>query len=136
MGDRKQYRAYFLMESSSRGIFSGSSARVSTSVPPISYKSSETDVGVSTPKLARRSYYRQGYDNHRGKRRPHSTSSAGSGNHNNNYTPYQGDNGQYTLRKDISGIHTKNTFHTKNIRLTQATQGCSHIKAALQENST
>ena len=28
----------------------------------------------------------------------------------------------------MAGIHTKNIPHTKNIRLIQATQGCSHIK--------
>ena len=47
-------------------------------------------------------------------------SSASSGHYNTKHTPYQGDNGQYTLRKDVAGIHTKNSPRTKNIRLTEA----------------
>ena len=49
LGDRKQHIACFSVEKSSRGIFSGSSARVSTSVSPLSCQSSETNLGVSTP---------------------------------------------------------------------------------------
>ena len=48
---------------------------------------------------------------------------------------YEGDNSQHTLRKDVADIHTKNSPHTKNIGLTQATQGHSHIKIALQDHS-
>ena len=45
--------------------------------------------------------------------------------------PYQGDN-SHTLRKTVAGIYTKNSPCTKNTGLTQFTQGCSHIKTALQ----
>lgn len=41
--------------------------------------------------------------------------------------PHQGDNGQRTLRKEATGIPTKNNPCTKNSKPTQATQGCSHI---------
>ena len=48
-------------------------------------------------------------------RRPHSTPSAGSG-HNTNQTSYQ-----HTLRKDVAGIHTKNSPRPKKMRLMWAT---------------
>ena len=38
--------------------------------------------------------------------------------------PHQGDNGQHTLRKEATGIRTKNSPYTKNIK---ATQGWPHI---------
>ena len=59
----------------------------------------------------------------RAKRRPHPTSSAGSGNHNTKHIPYQGDKGQHNLRKVLASIHTTNSPHTENIALTQSTQG-------------
>ena len=43
--------------------------------------------------------------------------------------------GQHTLGKDMASICTKNIPHTKNNGLTQSTQGCSHIKTALQDYS-
>lgn len=33
------------------------------------------------------------------------------------HTPYQEDNSQHTLRKDVGGIYTKNSPCTKNIRI-------------------
>ena len=72
---------------------------------------------------------------HGTKRGPHPTSSAGSGHHNTNHTHQQGANGHHTLRKDMAGIYTKNSPYTKNIGLTQSTQGCSHIKTPLQDHS-
>ena len=39
------------------------------------------------------------------------------------------------LWKDMTGIHTKKSPYTKNIRLTQATQAWSHIKTVLQDHS-
>ena len=42
---------------------------------------------------------------------------------------------QHTLRKDMVGIYTKDSLAPKNIRVTQPTQGCSHIKIALQDHS-
>ena len=45
----------------------------------------------------------------------HSISSAGFGHHHINHTSYKEDNGQNTLRKEVVGIHIKNTPHTKKI---------------------
>ena len=129
LGDRKQRIACFLVENSSRGIFSGSSARVSTSVSPLSRQSSETDLGVSSPITGRT------VDNHRAERKIHSTSGSNCGQ-DNNYASCQGNKGQHTLRKAMAGICTKNSPHTKNIGLSQATQACACIKAVLQENRT
>lgn len=75
-------------------------------------------------------------DKHRAKKRTPSMSGSNCGQDNNNYTPCQGNKGQHTLRKDMAGICTKNSPHTKNIGLSQATQAHSCKKAALQENST
>ena len=77
----------------------------------------------------------QGSDNHRAKGRTCSTSSAGPGHHNTSHTSYQGDNGQHILRKEVAGIHTKNSPHTKIIKPMQVTQGCSHIKIVSQDHS-
>ena len=44
-------------------------------------------------------------------------------------------NSQHTLRKDVAVIHTKDSPYSKNIRLTEATPGHSHIKTALQDHS-
>ena len=74
-------------------------------------------------------------DNHRAKRRTHPTSSAGSGHHNTKHTPYQRDNSQHTLRKDVADICTKNSPHAKNIGLTQSIPGHSHVKTALRDHS-
>ena len=68
-------------------------------------------------------------------KKPHLTSSTDSRHYKTNHTPYQGDNGQQTLKKDVAGIHTKTSSHTKNTELTQSTQGCSHIKTPLQDHS-
>ena len=38
----------------------------------------------------------------------------GSGHHNTSYTSYQADNGQHTVRKEVTGIHTKNSPCTIN----------------------
>ena len=81
-----------------------------------------------------RPHPQQGYDSHRAKRKTHPTSSAGSGHHNTNHTPYQGDTNQNTLRKDVAGIQTKYSRHTKNTVLTQFTKGHSHIKTALWDH--
>ena len=57
---------------------------------------------------------RLGSDNHRAKKSLHSISSAGSG-HDISLTSYQWDNGQQTLRKDITDIHTRKSPCIKNI---------------------
>lgn len=46
-------------------------------------------------------------------------------------TPYQGNNSLHTQRKDMAGIHTKNSSYKKKIRGAQTTQGHSHTKTAL-----
>ena len=43
------------------------------------------------------------------------------------HTPYQGDNNQHMLRKDTTGIHTKNSPRTKYRKSTQARQGQANI---------
>ena len=126
---------HFLVDGSCRGILSGSSPSGSAPVPPTSHCSPETDLGASTQTTGEQTLPSTGLYNHRAKRRPCSTSSAGSGHHNTNHTPYQGDISQHTMRKDVAGIHTKNSPCTKNIKLMEATQGCSHMKTPLQDNS-
>ena len=80
---------------------------------PSSYHGLEPDLGAFAPTTGDQTVPWQGCNNHRAKRRPHPTSVAGSGYHNNNHTFYQGDNTLQTLRKDVAGIHTKNSPHTK-----------------------
>ena len=75
----------------------------------------------------------QVYDNQREKKRPHQTSKVSS-SHNIKHTLYQEDKGQNTLRKDVASSHTENSPHTKNNGCKQATQGCFHIKSALQDH--
>ena len=108
-----------------RGIF----PRGRAPAQPSSYHGLEPDLGAFAPTTGDQTVPWQGCNNHRTKRRPHPTSVAGSGYHNNNHTFYQGDNTLQTLRKDVAGIHTKNSPHTKNIGLMQVTH--SHIKEAL-----
>lgn len=43
------------------------------------------------------------------------------------HSHYQEDNGKHTMRKGESDIHVKNSPHTKNIKATEATEGCSNI---------
>ena len=76
-----------------------------------------------------------GGDNHGAKRNTHLTSRTASRYYNINHIPYQRDNSQHTLRKDMAGICTKNSPHTKNIRYTQSTQVSSHIKTPLQDHN-
>lgn len=53
-----------------------------------------------------------------------------------NHTPYQGDNSQHTLRKDLTDIiHIKTSCCTKDTGHTQSTQGYSHIKTPLEDHS-
>lgn len=56
---------------------------------------------------------RQGSDSQRTKKRPHPISSAASGHHNTSHTPYQGDNGQRTMKKNAAGIYTKTALAPK-----------------------
>ena len=55
-------------------------------------------------------------DSHEAKRRIYPTFSAGCEPCNINYTSYQGQNDQHTLRKDVVGIRTQNSPCTNNIR--------------------
>ena len=41
----------------------------------------------------------------------------------------------HILRKDVAGIHAKNSPYTKNIKLMWARQGGSQIKTTLQDHS-
>ena len=77
----------------------------------------------------------QGCDIHRAKGRICPTSRDGCVHHNTKLTSYQGNKGHHTLRKDMASIHTQNSSCTKNIKLRQATQRCSHIKTMLQDHS-
>ena len=91
--------------------------------------------GLLIQHLQNRPCPRQGCDSQRAKRGTHPISTAGSHHHNTKHTPSQWDNDQHTLRKDMAGIHTKNSPRTKNTGLTQSTQGSSHRKTALQDHS-
>ena len=90
---------------------------------------------VSNPTTGEHTPPWQGGISYGAERRPHKISSAGSGHHNTNHIPYQGDNSQHTLRKDMAGIHTKISPHTKNTGYTRPTQGRSLIKTPLNEHS-
>ena len=57
----------------------------------------------------------EGCDSRGAKRRHCPTPSAGTGHQNVSRTPYQGDDAQHTLRKDVAGISTRNSSSTKNI---------------------
>ena len=50
-------------------------------------------------------------------------------------TTNQEDYGQNTRRKEVAGVHTKNSPPIKNIKPTQATQAPFHIKIALWDHS-
>ena len=116
-GDRRHHGEHFPECSFYRGIHSGSSLSGSAPVLPTAHCSSETDLGDV-------------YSNNWGadpapiglwqpQRRSHSTFSAGSGHHKITLS-CQGDNGQHTPRKDVAGIHTTNSPHTKKHK----THGC------------
>ena len=126
--------SHVLADSSWGGTCSVSFPRRSAPVPTTSHCSLELDPRASTSTTGSRYCPQQGCDNHRAKRGPCSTCSAGSGHHNTDHNPYQGDNGQCTLRKDTAVIHTKYSPQTKDSGLTQATEGCSHIKTVLQDH--
>lgn len=100
----------------------------SAPVPPSFHHSLEPDLGISALMTEERPCQGQGYDSHRANRRSCPTCSEGCGHHNTKHTSYQGDNGHHTLKKNVVGIHTKNSPFIKNIAFTQSTQGCSHIK--------
>ena len=110
-----------------------SSPSKSIPVQPALHCSSEMDLGASPPTMG--AGLPTGCYNHRAKRRPHPTSRAVFCHHNTNWNPHHGDNDQHTLRKDMADNHTKNSPYNKSIRLTEATQGHSHIKTALQDHS-
>ena len=73
------------------------------------------------------------HDSHGAKRRPHPASSLGSGHPHANHTPIKG-TATSTLRKDTAGIYTKQPSH-RRYQTHTATQGCAHIKTALQDHS-
>lgn len=73
-------------------------------------------LGLLFQQLGIRSHPWQGYDRHGAKRRIYPTFSTGCEPCNINYTSYQGQNDQHTLRKDVVGIRTQNSPCTNNIR--------------------
>ena len=98
------------------------------SLPPASLCSSETDLGgVHSDQEGADPSPDRAVTTHRAMRRPQPISREGL-DHNTNYIPYPGNKGQQTLRKDVVGIHSKNRLCTKSTRLTQATQGHSHVE--------
>ena len=105
-----------------RGIF----RRGRAPATPSSYCGLEPDLGAFVPTTGDQTVPWQGRNNQRAKRRLRPTSSAGSGYCNSNHTFYQGNNSLQTPRKDVAGIYTKNSPHTKNIGLKQVTH--FHIK--------
>ena len=136
MGDRQHRGGHFPACSFYRGILSGSAPSGSALVLPTAHCSSETDLGdVSSytwgadpaPDRAVTTADQRGGPIQRPVQVLVTTTAI--------TPPCQGDNGQHTLRKDVAGIHTKNSPHTKNMRLTEATQRHSHIKKALQDHS-
>ena len=69
------------------------------------------------------------------KKRP-SASSTGSGHHSICYTVCQGNNSQHTLRKRWQAAILKTALLPKiNIKPTQVTEECSHIKIVHQDQS-
>ena len=65
--------------------------------------------------------------------RPCSTSDTGSGQHTQSHLLSEGVTA-ITQRREAAVIHTKRALTPKNIKPTQATQGRSNIKRALQES--
>ena len=100
----------------------------SAPVPPTPNHSLEPDLGVPTPTAGKAALPQQDCDNHRTKRMPCQSSSAGFGHHNVNHIPYQRDTVQHTLRKGMAGIHTTTSPYSKNIGLTQLHRNAPHIK--------
>ena len=92
--------------------------------------------GLLRQQLWSRPCPQQDCDNHRAKRRPCSTSSAGFCHHHASHMFYQRDNKQHTLRKTMWQASVLKTAHAaKNIRLSYTTQEHSHRKTALQDLS-
>lgn len=133
--NRQHHTGHFPVDSSYGRILNGSSSNRSTPVPSPHTTAQKWIWELLFQQLGSRPGPQQGCDNHRAKKRPHSTSRAGAGHHYINHIHYQGDNSQHTWRKRVAATHTRNSPHNKNIRCTQATQGWSHIKTALQEHS-
>lgn len=131
MDDRQHCR---VVGSTCGGILSGSSSRGRAPVlfqpmlqlrnTPGDFYSNNWEVESAPERAVTAKEQREG---------PTQQSVQGSDEHNTYHTPYQGYNGQHTLRKDVASICTKNSPQTKNTRLTQATQECSHIKTVLQD---
>ena len=107
---------HFPVNSSRSGILHDSSPCGRAPVSSTSHCSSQKWIWGLLFQLGSRPCHWQGCENHRAKRRHCLTSRVGSGHHNTNHTPYQGDNSQYTLRKDVASIYTKNSPHTKNVK--------------------
>ena len=127
-GERWQHRAYFLVDTSCRGVLSGFFNSRSLPVLPTAHCSLEADLELLYQQLGSRLCPWQGCDNRRAKRRPQPIPREGLDHHNINYIPYPGDKGQQTPKKDVVGIHSKIGLCTKNTRFTQATHGHCHIE--------
>ena len=118
-GDRWHHRVHFLVGSCYGGILRVSSPTRNIPVLPTQYQSSETDLGDLFQQLCRRPCSQQRCDSHRVKR-VCLTSSSVSGHTTSNHTTYEFANTYW--RKTLQSSMLKIT-HTKNIGLTQATQG-------------
>lgn len=129
MDDKQHYREYSLTDSSCRVISSSSNPLgvLQSCVP--NTRAHEQFWGFLLQNWGANPAPNRAVTTTKQKKESYSISSAGS-NHKTNYAPYQGDNGQQTLRKTTAGIHTKNSLHTKDITLMQATRGI-----LLHENS-
>ena len=87
--DRQNQSALSTRQVFPQYLLGGISPSGSIPVLSTSHWSSETDLGASIQK-AGRPCPRQSCNNHRAKRKPHSTSSAGSGHHDNNHALIKG----------------------------------------------
>ena len=97
-----------------RGVLSGYFNSGRLPLLPTSHRSLEADLGLLYQQPGSRPCPWQGCDNHRAKRRRQPISREGLDHHNANYSPYAGDKGQQTPRKDVVGIHSKNRLRIKN----------------------
>lgn len=90
--------------------------------------------GLLLQKLGSRPHYQQGSDIHRAESKFYITSCTGFSFSNTSCTLLS-DKGQYTLRKDMTGVYTKTSPCTKDFGNTHSVQGCSNIETNPQGHS-
>ena len=142
VGERWHNRAHSLVNCSSgrRGKLSGSSPSGSAPILTILHCSSEMQVrkgsgGFYSQQLGSRPCPKQGCSNHRAKRRPTQYPVQALVTTTSVTPPIKGIMASIHWGKRQQASILKRALVPKNIKPMQATQGCSHIKIALQDQS-